>query len=104
MADPPATQPPTRRAMVRAYLLWAFLGFVSAHRIFLKTPLSATIQAVMLWIGIALLYQNPANRDGAMFLIALYAVYWLADVLMIPDLLRACAADRPEAAGPAPST
>jgi len=76
------------RALLNAYLLWFFLGWVGGHRVFLKAPLSATIQAVLLCLGVALWFQGPANHPVALLLMALHAGWRIADLWLIPELVR----------------
>ncbi|MBU6269344.1 MAG: TM2 domain-containing protein [Sphingomonadales bacterium] len=78
------------RALLNAYLLWFFLGWVGAHRIFLKSPLSATIQAVLLLLGTTLVLQHT-NRAAGLWLIAAHCLWRLADLFLIPELVRASA-------------
>jgi len=77
------------RALLNAYLLWFFLGWVGGHRIFLGQALSATIQAVLLLLGVALWFQYPADRLLALGLITAHGVWRMIDLTLIPDLVRA---------------
>ncbi|MBN9018767.1 MAG: TM2 domain-containing protein [Rhizobiales bacterium] len=53
-----------------AYLLWFFLGWVSAHRFYLGRPGTAILQILSYFILIGF-------------------VWWLIDVFLIPGMIRA---------------
>lgn len=53
-----------------AYLLWFFLGWVSAHRFYLGRPGTAILQILSYFIIIGF-------------------VWWLIDVFLIPGMIRA---------------
>jgi len=75
------------QALFNAYLLWCFLGWVGAHRIYLKSPLSATIQTVLLLLG-ATLFLQDANRAAGLWLMSAHGLWRLADLFLIPGLVR----------------
>src|SRR5579875_3694077 len=54
---------------VVAYLLWFFLGFVSAHRFYLGRPGSAILQILSYFVLIGL-------------------VWWVIDAFLIPSMIR----------------
>jgi TM2 domain-containing membrane protein YozV len=83
----PIREPVFVRAKSRgtAYMLWFFLGGVSAHRFYLGYPASGAVQMAMTPLAYALL------ASGSMLGLAvlLGAGAWLlADLFLIPGLLR----------------
>jgi len=63
------------KSRTKAFLLGLFLGFLSAHRFYLKKPKTALIQLVVLYSGILLMQDYP----GA-FIFALWPV---VDIILI---------------------
>ena len=58
-----------RKSAGAAYLLWFFLGFLSAHRFYLGKPISAILQIVSYF-----------------FLIGF--VWWVLDFFLIPSIIE----------------
>ena len=58
-----------RKSAGAAYLLWFFLGFVSAHRFYLGKPISAILQIISYF-----------------FLIGF--VWWFLDFFLIPSIIE----------------
>jgi TM2 domain-containing membrane protein YozV len=81
-----------------AYLLWFFLGGLSAHRFYLGSPVSAAIQLSLTPLGYGLLI----GKSPAGFFILLAVWLWiLSDAFVIPSLTRdANARARGRAMGP----
>ena len=52
-----------------AYLLWFFLGFVSAHRFYLGKPISAILQIISYFFVIGF-------------------VWWIVDFFLIPSIIE----------------
>jgi TM2 domain-containing membrane protein YozV len=68
-----------------AYLLWFFLGGVSAHRFYLGFPMSAAIQAGLTPIAYAMLFSGSLFGVIPMFAAGLWI---LADAFLIPGMVR----------------
>lgn len=69
-----------------AYLLWFFLGGLSAHRFYLGFPVSGAIQAALWPLGWAFFV------SGSLFTFVVMsggAIWILADAFLIPGLRRA---------------
>jgi TM2 domain-containing membrane protein YozV len=74
------------KSLSTAYLLWFFLGGLSAHRFYLGSPASAAIQLTLTPLGYGLLI----GKSQAGYAILLCAWLWiLADLFIIPSLVRA---------------
>jgi TM2 domain-containing membrane protein YozV len=58
-----------RKSAGAAYLLWFFLGFVSAHRFYLGKPVSAILQILSYFILIGF-------------------VWWFLDFFLIPSIIE----------------
>jgi TM2 domain-containing membrane protein YozV len=85
-ARPPVTERPyvSRKTMGTAYLLWFFLGGLSAHRFYLGFSTSAIIQLLLTPIGYAmLLSKSPAG----LFVVAAGGVWILVDAFLIPGMV-----------------
>jgi TM2 domain-containing membrane protein YozV len=90
-AGRPGHAPAANPAFVReksagtAYLLWFFLGGLSAHRFYLGFPVSGAIQAAFWPLGWALLVSGSLVT----FLVMAGGAIWvLADAFLIPGLRR----------------
>jgi len=86
------------KSLGTAYLLWFFLGGLSAHRFYLGSPVSAAIQLSLTPLGYGLLI----GKSPAGFFILLAVWLWiLSDAFVIPSLTRdANARARGRAMGP----
>jgi hypothetical protein len=74
----------SRKTMGTAYLLWFFLGGVSAHRFYLGFRTSAIVQMLLTPLGYAMLWsKSPA---GLLF-VPVAGLWILADVFMIPGMV-----------------
>ncbi len=58
-----------RKSAGAAYLLWFFLGFVSAHRFYLGKPISAILQILSYFVLIGF-------------------VWWFLDFFLIPSIIE----------------
>ncbi|KCZ85313.1 TM2 domain-containing protein domain-containing protein [Hyphomonas adhaerens MHS-3] len=58
-----------RKSAGAAYLLWFFLGFLSAHRFYLGKPISAILQILSYFILIGF-------------------VWWVLDFFLIPSIIE----------------
>nr|WP_321360658.1 TM2 domain-containing protein [uncultured Hyphomonas sp.] len=58
-----------RKSAGAAYLLWFFLGFVSAHRFYLGKPVSAILQILSYFILVGF-------------------VWWFLDFFLIPSIIE----------------
>jgi TM2 domain-containing membrane protein YozV len=58
-----------RKSAGAAYLLWFFLGFVSAHRFYLGKPISAILQILSYFILVGF-------------------VWWFLDFFLIPSIIE----------------
>ena len=72
------------KSMGTAYLLWFFLGGLSAHRFYLGFTTSAIIQLLMTPIGYAMLMSKSAA--GLIFVLA-GGLWILGDAFMIPGMV-----------------
>lgn len=54
--------------LVLAYFLWFFLGFVSAHRFYLRRPGTALLQIVLLLLVVGI-------------------IWWAIDIFLIPGMV-----------------
>jgi TM2 domain-containing membrane protein YozV len=85
-ARPPLAERPyvSRKTMGTAYLLWFFLGGVSAHRFYLGFRLSAIIQMVLTPLGYAMMM---TKSPGGLVVVPAAALWILADVFLIPGMV-----------------
>jgi TM2 domain-containing membrane protein YozV len=73
-----------RKTMGTAYLLWFFLGGLSAHRFYLGFRVSAIIQMLLTPFGYAmLLSKSPAG----LLLVPAAGLWILADAFLIPGMV-----------------
>jgi TM2 domain-containing membrane protein YozV len=72
-----------KKSLLVAYLLWAFLGYVGAHRFYLGKPLSGFI---MLAFSAVVLILSFVSFGILSFLWVLVALWWLIDALLIPGI------------------
>ncbi len=72
-----------KKSLLVAYVLWAFLGYVGAHRFYLGRPVSGF--AMLLFSGVVLLL-TVVSFGVLSFLWALVALWWLIDALLIPGI------------------
>ncbi|MBF0681054.1 MAG: TM2 domain-containing protein [Devosia sp.] len=72
-----------KKSLLVAYLLWAFLGYVGAHRFYLGRPLSGVI---MLALSAIVLLVTFVSFGLLSFLWAIVAIWWFIDALLIPGM------------------
>lgn len=72
-----------KKSLLVAYLLWAFLGYVGAHRFYLGRPLSGVLMLAL--SGIVLLV-TLVSFGLLSFLWFIVAVWWFIDALLIPGM------------------
>lgn len=72
-----------KKSLLVAYLLWAFLGYVGAHRFYLGRPLSGFIMLLLSGVTLLLAF---ASFWLLSFLWVIVAVWWVIDALLIPGI------------------
>ncbi len=72
-----------KKSLVVAYVLWAFLGYVGAHRFYLGRPLSGVI---MLALSGVILLLTVVSFGFLSFLWFIVGLWWLIDALLIPGI------------------
>lgn len=72
-----------KKSLLVAYLLWAFLGYVGAHRFYLGRPLSGF---VMLALSGVVLLLTLISFGFLSFLWVIVAIWWFIDALLIPGI------------------
>ena len=72
-----------KKSLLVAYLLWAFLGYVGAHRFYLGRPVSGFI---MLALSGAVLLITFVSFGLLSFLWVIVAIWWFIDALLIPGM------------------
>ncbi|ODT67916.1 MAG: hypothetical protein ABS75_22315 [Pelagibacterium sp. SCN 63-23] len=72
-----------KKSLLVAYVLWAFLGYVGAHRFYLGRPLSGLIMLAL--SGITLLI-TLISFGLLSFLWFIVGAWWLIDALLIPGI------------------
>ncbi|SFV36272.1 TM2 domain-containing protein [Devosia crocina] len=72
-----------KKSLIVAYLLWAFLGYVGAHRFYLGRPFSGLI---MLSLSGLVLLLTFVSFGVLSFLWVLVAIWWFIDALLIPSI------------------
>ncbi len=72
-----------KKSLLVAYLLWAFLGYVGAHRFYLGRPVSGLI---MLMLSGVVLMLTLISFGLLSFLWAVVGLWWLIDALLIPGI------------------
>ena len=72
-----------KKSLLVAYLLWAFLGYVGAHRFYLGRPVSGFI---MLALSGAVLLITLVSFGLLSFLWVIVAIWWFIDALLIPGM------------------
>jgi len=72
-----------KKSLLVAYLLWAFLGYVGAHRFYLGRPLSGVLMLAL--SGIVLLV-TLVSFGLLSFLWFIVAIWWFIDALLIPGM------------------
>lgn len=70
-----------KKSLVVAYVLWAFFGYVGAHRFYLGRPLSGLIMLAL--SGVILLLSFGVLG----FLWFVIGLWWLIDALLIPGIV-----------------
>jgi TM2 domain-containing membrane protein YozV len=73
-----------RKSAGVAYLLWLFVGGVSAHRFYLGSPGTAAAQIALIWVGLLL----SGIFIGIPLLIAGVG-WWIVDLFLIGGLVQA---------------
>lgn len=68
---------------VISYILWFFLGFLGAHRFYLRRVGSGLLQMALHGVG----WLTAPIIIGWLFL-ALWAIWWVIDALLIPGWIR----------------
>ncbi|MEJ8572749.1 TM2 domain-containing protein [Microbaculum marinum] len=71
------------KSTLLAYVLWFFLGFLGAHRMYSDRVVSGLLQLLLHGIG----WLTTPILIGWVF-VALWAVWWLIDALLIPGWIR----------------
>lgn len=71
------------KSPVLAYVLWFFLGFLGAHRMYSARVPSGILQLLVHGIG----WATTPILIGWVF-IALWAVWWVIDAFLIPGWIR----------------
>lgn len=72
-----------RRSALLAYVLWFFLGFAGAHRMYAARVPSGLIQLLVHGIG----WLTTPILIGWLF-VGIWAVWWVIDALLIPAWIR----------------
>lgn len=72
-----------KKSLVVAYVLWAFLGYVGAHRFYLGRPVSGFVMLAL--SGVTLLI-TLISFGLLSFLWFVVALWWLLDALLIPGI------------------
>jgi TM2 domain-containing membrane protein YozV len=85
-ARPPLAEPRyvSRKTNGTAYLLWFFLGGVSAHRFYLGYRVSAIIQMLLTPIGYAMMM---TKSPGGAIAVPAAALWILLDAFLIPGMV-----------------
>ncbi|TCT11997.1 TM2 domain-containing membrane protein YozV [Tepidamorphus gemmatus] len=71
------------KSPVLAYILWFFLGFLGAHRMYSDRVPSGLLQLVVHGIG----WLTTPILIGWVF-IAIWAIWWVIDAFLIPGWIR----------------
>ncbi|KKB09960.1 TM2 domain-containing protein [Devosia chinhatensis] len=72
-----------KKSLVVAYVLWAFLGYVGAHRFYLGRPLSGMFMLMLSSITLILTFVSFGFLGFLWFIVGLW---WLIDALLIPGI------------------
>lgn len=72
-----------KKSLVVAYVLWALLGYVGAHRFYLGRPLSGFLMLAL--SGVVLLI-SLVSFGVLGFLWFVVGLWWLIDALLIPGI------------------
>ena len=72
-----------KKSLLVAYLLWAFLGYVGAHRFYLGRPLSGFIMLALSGLTLLVTFVSFGLLG---FLWVIVAIWWFIDALLIPGL------------------
>ncbi len=70
-------------SMLIAYLLWFFLGWLGAHRLYLSRFLSGLFMLALWGIGTAFAWILIGY-----FLLIPWAIWWFIDIFLIPGMVR----------------
>jgi TM2 domain-containing membrane protein YozV len=83
---PPVAEPRyvSRKTNGTAYLLWFFLGGVSAHRFYLGYRITAVIQMILTPLGYAMMM---TKSPGGMIAVPAAALWILLDAVLIPGMV-----------------
>jgi TM2 domain-containing membrane protein YozV len=73
------------KSLTTAYLLWFFVGGLSAHRFYLGSPVSAMIQVTVVVLAYGLMFSK--SPVGLIVLLG-WSLWLLADVFLIVGLHR----------------
>ncbi|MGV8853183.1 MAG: TM2 domain-containing protein [Devosia sp.] len=72
-----------KKSLLVAYVLWFFLGYVGAHRLYLGRPVSGLI---MLALSAVTLVLSFVSFGVLGFLWVVVGLWWLIDALLIPGI------------------
>ena len=86
IGPPPLIERPyaPRKTMGTAYLLWFFMGGLSAHRFYLGYRISALIQLMLTPLGYAMLM---TKSSGGLLAVPFAGLWILADAFLIPGMV-----------------
>ncbi|MET3924032.1 TM2 domain-containing protein [Devosia sp. 2618] len=73
-----------KKSLLVAYLLWALLGYVGAHRFYLGRPVSGIIMLALSAVTLVLTFVSFGLLGFLWFAVALW---WLIDALLIPGIV-----------------
>ncbi len=86
--DTPITGRSWQKSIVVAYLLWLFLGGFAAHRIYCARYISAALQVALGFVFVATAIASPRHPSVWGWVLLLYVLWRLADLLLIPGMCR----------------
>jgi len=72
-----------KKSLLVAYLLWAFLGYVGAHRFYLGRPVSGLIMLILSAVTLVLTFVSFGFLGFLWFIVGLW---WVIDALLIPGI------------------
>ena len=77
-----------QKSRLIAYLLWFFLGGFAAHRIYCARYVSAALQVMLGIVAVVLAVASPKDPSVWGWVFFFYALWRLADLLLIPGMCR----------------